>query len=82
MMTMKFCSIAVIIILLVGPALSQNPPTVEEITTTANDTIAVLQQQRNSALDQAVQLRAQMVKTERDLAKARQEIEALRRAAY
>ena len=70
--------------LLVGPALAEDAhqPTFEEITTTANDEIAALQQQRNSALDQSVQLRTQMVKTERDLAKARQEIEALRRAAY
>ena len=68
----------------IGTALAEDahPPTVEEITTTANDTIAALQQQRNAAMDQAVQLRAQMSKTERDLAKARQEIEALRRAAY
>lgn len=74
----------VLAISLIMPALAEDahPPTVEEITTTANDTIAVLQQQRNSALDQAVQLRLQEAKTERDLAKARQEIEALRRAVY
>jgi phage shock protein A len=80
---MKF-RLIILAALLAGPALAEDahPPTVEEIATTANDTIAALQQQRNAAMDQAVQLRAQMVKTERDLAKARQEIEALRRAAY
>ena len=80
---MKFYLI-ILAALLVVPALAEDAhaPTVEEITTTANDTIAALQQQRNAAMDQAVQLRAQMVKTERDLAKARQEIEALRRVAY
>lgn len=74
----------VVAALLAGPALAEDvhPPTVEEITTTANDTIAALQQQRNAAMDQTVQLRTQMFKTERDLAKAREEIEALRKAVY
>ena len=80
---MKFHLIILAALLFAGSALAEDahPPTVEEITATANDTIAALQQQRNSALDQFVQLRTQMVKTERDLVKARQEIEALRRAA-
>lgn len=77
-------AIALIALSPIGPALAEDahPPTVEDITTTANDTIAALQQQRNSALDQAVQLRGQIVKTQRELDKARQEIESLRRAAY
>jgi hypothetical protein len=80
---MKFY-LSILAALLVGPALAEDAhaPTVEDIVTTANDTIAAVRQQRDSALDQAVQLRTQMVKTERDLAKARQEIEAFRRAAY
>lgn len=81
---MKVCLIVTGVLLFAWPAIAEDahPPTVEDVTTTANDTIAALQQQRNSALDQSVQLRTQMAKTERDLAKARQEIEALRKAAY
>jgi hypothetical protein len=81
---MKLCSIAILASSLMAPALTEEakPPSVEEITATANDMIVALQQQRNTAFDQVVQTRLQIVKTERELAKARAEIEALKRAVY
>jgi peptidoglycan hydrolase CwlO-like protein len=82
---MKLCLIAILALFLMAPAFAENgakQPSVEEVTTTANDTIVVLQQQRDTASDQVVQLRLQILKYERELAKARAEIEALKRAVY
>jgi hypothetical protein len=80
---MKRSILLIIFCLLAGRTLADDapkPPTVEEITATANDTIAALQQQRNTALDQAAQLQARVVKDERELNKARDEIAQLKQS--
>ncbi len=83
-MSRAFAITGLIIVALSGVAVAQNMPAGVPSATPdpqfINSAIAVLQQQRNSALDQVAQAQAQLTVVQGQLASAKKELEDLRAA--
>jgi hypothetical protein len=74
--------IIIFAVFLASAAFAQEAPTVEGVTTQANDTIAVVREQRDRAEDQEAQAKIALAKVRRELAAAQTEIAALKAAVY